>query len=362
MTPANPFGRSITTHDVAREAGVSQATVSLVLGGNPRARVAAATRERVLKAAELLGYRPNMAARSLVRGRSYALGVVVPDLSNPFYLDVVTGVQRVAAEAGYAVLPGDTRETTPARHLEALRARQVDGVVIDSLGAATLPESALDGLKVVVVDEPSERWPGVASDALAAGRAAAEHLLSLGHRRLAFIGPATDVHGFRMRERGFFQALREAGVDLPSDRLVRAAPTPSGGQQAMRSLLNRNERPTGVFCANDLLAMGALKACLSAGVAVPRQMSIVGCDDVEMARVVTPELTTVAVPARELGARAARLLLRQLEDDAFTPKPSRPLPVKLVKRGTTAPPEEVTGDDEVTGDRGQVTAGGPEGT
>ncbi|HEU0055158.1 MAG TPA: LacI family DNA-binding transcriptional regulator, partial [Longimicrobium sp.] len=133
MSPANP-ARPITTHDVARRAGVSQATVSLVLGGNPRARVAQATRERVMHAAAELGYRPNMAARSLVRGRSYALGVVVPDLSNPFFLDVVTGAQRVAAEAGYAVLPGDTRETTPARHLEALRARQVDGVIIDGLG------------------------------------------------------------------------------------------------------------------------------------------------------------------------------------------------------------------------------------
>ena len=110
--PANP-ARSITTHDVARHAGVSQATVSLVLGGNPRARVAAATRERVLKAADELGYRPNILARALVRGRSYALGVVVPDLSSPFFLEVVTGVQRVASEAGYAVLPGDTRDTTP---------------------------------------------------------------------------------------------------------------------------------------------------------------------------------------------------------------------------------------------------------
>jgi DNA-binding LacI/PurR family transcriptional regulator len=338
MTPANP-ARPVTTHDVARRAGVSQATVSLVLGGNPRARVAAATRERVLKAAEELGYRPNMAARALVRGKSYAVGVVVPDLSNPFFLDVVTGVQRVAAEAGYAVLPGDARETTPARHLEALRARQVDGVIIDGLGAASLPESALADLKVVLVDEPSERWPGVASDALSAGRLAAEHLIGLGHTRFAFLGPATDAHGFRMRERGFFRALRDAGLELPSECLRRVPPTVAGGQAGMKALLARNDRPTGVFCANDLLAMGALKACHLAGVDVPREMSIVGCDDVEMARVVTPELTTVSVPARELGARAARLLLRQLDADApMLPRASRPLPVKLVVRGTSAAP------------------------
>ncbi len=330
--------RPVTTHDVARAAGVSQATVSLVLGRNPRARVAAATRERVLRAAEELGYRPNILARGLVRGRSYAIGVVVPDLSNPFFLEVVTGVQRVAAEAGYAVLTGDTRETTAARHLETLQGRQVDGIIIDGLGAAALPDDELRGTPVVLVDEPSERWPGVASDATAAGRLAAEHLLGLGHRELAFVGPASDSHGFRMRERGFFQALRAAGVGLRSERLRRVPPSVSGGQAAMKALLGLRERPTAVFCANDLLAAGALKACLGAGITVPGTMSIMGCDDVEIARVMTPELTTVAVPARELGARAVRLLLRQIDDDAFAPKPTRPLPVRLVVRGTTAAP------------------------
>ncbi|HET7464980.1 MAG TPA: LacI family DNA-binding transcriptional regulator [Longimicrobium sp.] len=341
----NSSPRPVTTHDVARRAGVSQATVSLVLSGNPRARVAPATRERVLEAAEELGYRPNILARGLVRGKSYAIGVVVPDLTNPFYLDVVTGAQRVAAEAGYAVLPGDTRESTPIRHLEALRARQVDGVIIDGVGAAALPHDALSELKVVVVDEPSERWPGVASDALAAGRLAAGHLVGLGHRRVAFIGPATDVHGFRMRERGFFQALRDSGISLPHEWLRRTPPTVSGGLAAMKALL-ATSRPTAVFCANDLIAMGALKAALKAGVDVPRELSIIGCDDVEMASVVTPELTTIAIPARELGARAARLLIRQLDGQEVSARPGKPLPVRLVRRATTAAAPGGTGERE----------------
>jgi LacI family transcriptional regulator len=334
MTTPHPSpARRVTTHDVARRAGVSQATVSLVLGGNPRARVSATTRERVVLAAGELGYRPNMLARGLVQRKSYALGVMVPDLSNPFFLDVVTGVQRVAAEAGYAVLPGDVRETNAARHLDALRARQVDGLILDGFGALALPESALTDLKVVLVDEPSERWPGVASDA-------AEHLVGLGHTRLAFAGPATDVHGFRMRERGFFQVLQAQGLGLSSARLRRVTPDVAGGLQAMKALLalGPTERPTAVFCANDLVAAGALKACLTAGVRVPGEMSIVGCDDVELARVLTPELTTIRVPARELGARAARLLLKQLEDESWVPRPTKPLPVKLVARGTTARP------------------------
>ncbi len=336
--PPNPEPAAlVTTRDVAARAGVSQATVSLVLGGNPKARVATATRERVFRAAEELGYRPNILARGLVRGRSYTLGAVVPDLSNPFFLDVVGGIQRVAVEAGYAVLLCDGGELPAERHLETLRDRRVDGVVIDALGAASLPEDVLREVKVVLVDEPSERLPGVASDALGAGRLAAEHLLSLGHRRFAFIGPAADAHAFRMRERGFSATVRAAGLPLASERLRRAAPTVAGGHGAMKELLALRPRPTAVFCANDLMAMGALKACLRAGVAVPGEVSLVGCDDIEMARVVTPELTTVAVPARELGARAARLLLRLL-DEKETPRASRLLPVRLVTRGTTAPP------------------------
>lgn len=335
MTSSSP--RQITTHDVARRAGVSQATVSMVMGNNPRARVAAATRERVLRVAEELGYRPNLLARGLVRGRSFAVGIVVPDLSNPFYLDVVTGAQRVGAETGYAVLATDTRDAPASRQVELLRSRQVDGVILDGLGAASLPSDALTGAAVVLVDEPPDQWPGVASDALAAGRLAAEHLLGLGHREVAFIGPASAVHGFRMRERGFFQALREGGVGLTSERLRRVPPTLAGGQAAMRALLALRARPSAVFCANDLLGVGALKACLSAGLTVPGDISLVGCDDVELARVVTPELTTLAVPARELGARAMRLLLRRLDDPEAEAPATRLLPVRLVVRGTTGP-------------------------
>jgi LacI family transcriptional regulator len=328
----------VTTHDVAARAGVSQATVSLVLGGNPRARVAAGTRERVVRAARDLGYRPNIVARSLVRGRSYTIGVVVPELSNPFFLDVVAGVQKVATEAGYAVLLCDARQTSPGRHLDALRGRQVDGIVIDAVGLESLPHDALDDLEAVLVDEPAERIAGVASDALGAGRTAADHLLGLGHRRVAFIGPATDVHTFRMRERGFILRLREEGIALPSPWLRRAEPSIAAGQAAMKALLTLRERPTAVFCANDMLALGALKTCLASGVSVPGEMSLMGCDDIELARVVTPELSTIAVPARELGARAARLLLRRLEKPDEPARAQKPLPVRLMARGTTASP------------------------
>ncbi len=335
--PPHPKPRA-TSRDVATRAGVSQPTVSLVLTRNPKARVADATRERVLRAAAELGYQPNVVAQSLVRRRSYALGVIVPDLANQFFSDVVSGAERVAIDAGYAVFLCEQRGAPLEKHLEALVARQIDGVIIDAAGASAVPESAFEGLNIVLIDEPSDRWPGVASDADAAGRLAAEHLLALGHRRIAFVGPAADVHGFRMRERGFMRTLREAGVQVRSEWLRREPATLAGGGAAMRALLSLADRPTATFCANDLAALGAHKACTGLGVSVPRAMSLIGCDDIAFAQLVTPELTTIAVPARELGARAARLLVRQLEGTQQPGRASRPLPVKLVVRGTTAPP------------------------
>jgi DNA-binding LacI/PurR family transcriptional regulator len=328
----------VTSHDVAARAGVSQPTVSLVLSGNPRARVAEATRARVLRAAEELAYRPNLLARALVQQRSFAIGVVVPTLANPFFVDVVSGLERVAVEEGYAVLLCNGRGEPVAPQVETLRGRMVDGLIIDAAGAAALPDELLTDMTVVLVEEVSERWPTVTSDAEAVGRLAAEHLLELGHRAMAMIGPATDVHALRRRERGFLSALRQAGVAVRSEWLRRAPATVRGGQEAMRALLGLGARPTAVFCANDLVAGGALKACVSARVRVPEEVSLIGCDDIEMARLTTPELTTVAVPARELGARAARLLIGMVEGDGDARARRRPLPVRLVPRGTTAAP------------------------
>ena len=338
--PARPH--RITAHDVAARAGVSQPTVSLVLSRNPHARIAPETRERVLRAASELGYRANLVARGLKGSRSYALGLLVPDIRNPFFVDVMSGAERVATAAGYALLLSEQQIATIDAQLETMRSRLIDGVLIDAVGAASLPENALEGLNVVLIDEPpSERWPGVASDALGAGRLAAEHLLALGHRRVAFVGPATDIHGTRMRERGFIQALRAAGITLESAYLRRVPATTAGGRAAMRALLTLrpDQKPTAVFCGNDLLAVGALKECSTSGVRVPDDLSIVGCDDVELARLVTPELTTVAVPARELGARAARLLLAAIEGKAARASlAARPLAVSLVTRGSSGPP------------------------
>lgn len=336
-----PRHKRVTTHDVAKKAGVSQPTVSLVLSRNATARVSEETRARVLEAARELGYVPNVVARSLVRSRSYAIGVIVPDLRNPFFAEVVSGAERVVSEAGYAVLLCETREISRDRHIQALLERQVDGMMMDAIGASSVPEAMIAGVNLVLIDEPPDRWPGVASDAIGAGRIAAEHLLSLGHRRFGFLGPATNVHAIRMRERGFVQTLAANGIHIESERLRRVSATAAGGAAGMRALLDLNDRPTAVFCINDLVAAGALKVCALDGVKVPHDMSIMGCDDIELASLLVPELTTVAIPARELGARAARLLLQALqgeEERKTPPRPRKTISSRLVVRGTTAPP------------------------
>ena len=326
----------VTTHDVAQRAGVSQPTVSLVLSKNPTARISAETRARILQAAAELRYSPNLVARSLVRSRSYALGIIVPDFRNPFFADVVSSAERVASEEGYAVLLCEAGASSPARYLEALHARVIDGVIIDAVGASSVDSELLDRTNVVLIDQLPGRWPGIATDAESAGAQAADHLIELGHHRIAFIGPAIDAHAFRMRERGFWKRLQANGIPLPSEYLVRANATALDGRAAMRSLLRLEAQPTAVFCVNDVIAIGALKACIAAKMQVPGDISIVGCDDIELAQLVTPELTTVKVPARELGGRAARLLIRTIEGGPAK-KSSKLLPVQLVKRGTTGP-------------------------
>jgi DNA-binding LacI/PurR family transcriptional regulator len=277
-------------------------------------------------------------AQGLVRRRSFALGVVIPDLSNPFFAAVVSGAEKVASKAGYAVFLCETGESDAQERVDALKSRQIDGVILDAVGAAGLPAESLAGMNVVLVDEELADFPCVVSDAQMAGELAARHLVELGHRRCAFIGPAIDATSFRLRERGFTRQLRAVGVPIPSEALRRAAATVAGGVQAMRAILALRPRPTAVFCANDLAALGALKACAIAKVAVPAELSIVGCDDIDLAQLVTPELTTIAVPARELGARAARLLIRQLtgEVSPHVNRHGRPMAVRLVVRGTSA--------------------------
>ncbi|UFU01967.1 LacI family transcriptional regulator [Ruania suaedae] len=320
-----------TLRDVADAAGVSMATVSRALAGSTV--VAAGTRERVRRLAEQLDYQPNRAARQLVTGRGQAIGLVVPDLQNAFHASVATGVQRRVRDAGLNAMIADTDED-PGRELEVLGqlAMVCEGAVLASSRTTDAELAEVAGrTRVVLVNRVLDGVPAVVGDNADGITQALRHLAALGHSRIGYAGgPATSWSDARRREG--LQAAVGAGivgpdtvVDLGSFR-----PGSAGGIAAADQALARGV--SAVLAFNDQLALGILGRLADRGIAVPQRMSVVGFDDVPVARLLAPPLTTVAVPALEMGAAAVDLLLGA---EPIT----RILPVELqVRRSTAEPP------------------------
>jgi DNA-binding LacI/PurR family transcriptional regulator len=315
--------------DVARRAGVSQSTVSLVLSGKGRGRISAATEAAVRRAAEELGYRPNVAARVLRTGVARTVGLVVPDVTNPFFGHVLRGAQRAARTAGYAVAlvdAGRDRDWEIAS-IEALLAGPADGVLLFGIE----PPAGTTG-HVVAIEVAAGALPVVRLDVEGGTDAAVAHLLELGHRRIGHLASSVGASTFRARA-----ARLRAGLDAAGLEPVAVAEAPiefEGAAAAARPLLEAG--CTAVFCDDDVLAGGMYLAARTAGVAIPGELSIVGFDDLDFARVLEPPLTTVAADAEELGAAAFDALAADLADAPVDAE--RVLPVRLVVRGSTAPP------------------------
>jgi LacI family transcriptional regulator len=321
--------------DVARAAGVSRTTVSHVLSGNRP--VAAGTAERVHAAIRAAGYKPSHLARSLRMSRSLSVGLLIPDITNPFYPVVARGLQDELQSAGYQLLISSTdghRENID-RLIEGMLDRQVDGIVIEArdLAPAWIREQLGEGMPLVLLGrEPADG----ATDAVVVNDEqgsfeATELLAGLGHRRVAFVGAGGP------RESGFERARARHGLD-PEPVLVRRTElTRAAGAGAVTRLLDLGSPPTAVVCGNDLIAVGALDAARLRGRRVPEELSVTGFDDIEVATLVTPALTTVQNPAYEIGRASARLVLERL-DDAAAPGHRLVLPCPLTVRESTAPP------------------------
>jgi LacI family transcriptional regulator len=324
-----------TISEVARHAGVGIATVSRVLNGSPAVREE--TRQRVLDAIADLGYAPNPAARALSTGRTLSVGVVAPFFTRPSVMERLRGISHVLAGAGYRLVLFDVER--PGQEWESFRTLPggLDGLLSISLcpPEADLARFEAAGMPVVLVDHADQRLPGVYTDDVAGGRLAAEHLLELGHRRIAFIGDYEhNHHGFTssaMRRSGYEQALAAAGFAADPQLVRRATHGREPAAALTRELLALEEPPTAIFAASDTQATGALAAAEALGVDVPRDLSVVGYDDIELARYAG--LTTVAQPLEESGVRGAELLLAALEGAATV---GRQLPVELVIRSTTS--------------------------
>jgi DNA-binding LacI/PurR family transcriptional regulator len=301
--------------EVARRAGVSLGTVSNVL--NRPETVTPATRRRVLDAIAELGYVRNDSARQLRAGRSRTVAIVVLDVSNPFFTDVVRGAEGVVEAAGGMLIVCNSGENPSRehRHLDMLEEQRVQGLLITPV--ADGPQPRLDrfvdrGIPVVLVDRgaASTSRCSVAVDDVLGGRLAAVHLLAMGHQRLAFIGGPFSIRQVAERHQGTTDALAGSGADLTVLRT--ASLSIAAGRRAAAELaaLPARRRPTAVFCANDLLALGVLQEVIAQGLRVPRDVAIVGYDDIEFAAAAAVPLSSVRQP-RELLGRTAALLLEE---------------------------------------------------
>lgn len=331
---------SATLHDVADIAGVSIATVSRVLtGARPSPP---ATRERVLAAAAELDYRPSALARALRRRTSHTLGLLITDIENPYFPELVRAVEDAAHARGYGLLLCNAADD-PARelaYLNLLLERRVDGIVVASsrVGGRHAALLARAPVPVVLVnsDAPRSGLPAVTSDNRGGARLATEHLLALGHRRIAHISAPRVNAAAGQRLAGVRSALHAAGLD-PRDLAVALGDAHvAGGERAMDELLDGAVVPTAVLCYNDLTAIGAMRALRRRGLRVPGDVSLVGFDDIDLAAWTDPPLTTVAQPKTEMG----RWAVARIADQPHAPsgRRQRRLATTLVVRASSAPP------------------------
>jgi LacI family transcriptional regulator len=332
--------RRVTIREVAQAAGVSVATVSKVL--NERYGVAEATTERVRAVIEELGYESSLVARSLRNQRTNVIGVLVADLE-PFSTEVLKGVADVVRGTGYELVAyaAATRVGEHVgwerRHLSRLGGTLIDGAVMVTPTVTDIVAS----VPVVAVDPHAGRadLPTVDADNLTGGYLAGKHLLDLGHVRIAMLTGRRDLMSAQLREQGFRAALAEAGLPHDEELFLPGNYDPDIAEKSAYDLLSRADRPTAIFAANDATALITFEVAQRLGIDVPGELSVVGFDNVPDAAMSTPGLTTVEQPIREMGRRAAQLLLDRLGDHQSASEPATHirLETRLVVRSSTAP-------------------------
>jgi LacI family transcriptional regulator len=329
----------VTIRDVARESGVHISTVSRTFSAphlvNPE------TRNRVLAVAGELGYRPNRAARGLITGRTHNVGLIVPDIANPFFPPLIKAAESAARERDYSVFLADTDED-PVVEAELVRAiaKQVDGVLLCSSRLSNrLIEEVRDSVPLVVVNRRVQGVPAVLMDVGGGARQAVDHLVELGHRRIALLGgPAASWTSGQMR-RAASAAARAAGARLRA--FGPNPPTVKGGAALAEAVISAGV--TAVLAYNDLMAIGLIDALDTLGVRVPDDVSVVGVDNSTHGQLTRPKLTTVAMPAAAAGRTAVDLLLQVIADVGGARAPQTMLDTVLVVRQSTVPPPRGTG-------------------
>lgn len=325
-----------TVKEIAAAAQVSVATVSRALQ-RPEL-VSEATRLHIHEVVKRLGYTPNALARNLRTARTRLVIALLPDIANPFFSEVIRGIEQVAHESGYSVLLGETQSSLVREqaYADMIAARQADGIITMSHRVPAIP---MDGrLPVVNACEyvKDSKISSVYIDNVAAAGAAVDYLVMLGHRNIAFIaGPSTSPICVD-REDGYRLAMQRAALPSNPALIANGDFSIEAGERAIELLLSQGQVFSAVFCSNDEMAIGAMRALISHGVRVPEDVSVVGFDDIRFARYTSPALTTIAQPKHALGREAMTMLI-ELLNDATVPPRKRVLAADLVVRGSTAP-------------------------
>jgi LacI family transcriptional regulator len=342
----------VTIHDVASHAGVSAMTVSRVINESPR--VSADTRRRVQASITQLGYVPNRLARGLIQRKTGALGVIVPDVANPFFTLVVRGVEQVAWRAGYHVILCDTQGDLERErgYLEDMVAFQVEGVLIAPVGDRSRPQLRLltrNNVPFVLIDRSIAGFDGdlVQGDSVVGARQLVEHLIELGHRRIGMITETADVSTARDRVQGYRDALEGAGVEFDPDLVAESsAIDPDAACEATLRLLALPEPPTAVFAVNNIAVIGVVEAARQQGLEIPSDLALVCFDDIEHVSRLYPFITVMAQPAEAFGTIATQLLLDRLGSRVDHKRRIVVLPADFIIRessGAPAPARAETG-------------------
>lgn len=349
-----------TARDVAEKAGVSLTTVSFVLNRRRNVSIPEATRQRVLQAARELGYRPNSLVRGLVRGRTQTVGVIVPRLDSSFHASIVHGIQEVLNERGYRILLADSehRFADEEHEVELLLQHRVDGLISVAL-PDDVPEETLlnwvgslvaDGIAMVVVDDHTavHLVDCVTTDDALGAQTVVEHLLALGHQRIAHLSAGHAMSTSRSRREGYEHAMRAAGMSVDPCMIAGSSyfMPPHHVRSIFATLMQIDPPPTALFAANDDLAAECLAAAREAGIRVPDELSVAGFGDTAAGHYL--DITTIHQDPVSMGRRAAARLLERLDNPDLEPS-HIVLPVQLVVRGSTAAPRPAS--DDVTASR-----------
>jgi DNA-binding LacI/PurR family transcriptional regulator len=336
----------VDIHAVAKRANVSIATVSRAFNRVPTVNPAYA--ERVWAAIRELGYVPNTQARALVSGRSRLFGVIISDITNPFFPELIQGFEEEGIAHDYEILIGSTAYDTRRMELciERMLQRKVDGVAVMTFGieAPLLDRLASQNIPLVFVDHaPEGAAMGTVEVDYAAGiREAVAHLVALGHRELAFISGPETLGSAVSRKQAFLAALREHGLKAPKRLLYTGDHTVESGTQGMRAFLRGTRLPTAVLCSNDMTAIGVLHAAAEAKLRIPEDLSVVGFDDIHIAQFTVPPLTTVQMSRRELAHAAFSALRLYVESGPARWRKKHTVETRLILRQSTAAPQKRT--------------------